>query len=86
MSGQKEVEACRRNPKLLLHLDFAMIASRVSHPSLKERWLSTLTYLCIIIGLAPLGLCPTRPLMPVPQKGIGKVIAQTVNRLMPFDR
>ena len=85
-SGQKEVEACRKDPNLLLSLDFAMIASKVSHPSCKERWLSTLAYLLIIGVLAPFGLCPTRPLVPIPQKGIGKWLAQTVNRFMPFDR
>ena len=85
--GEPGVEACRRDPELLRHLDFAMVGSKVSHPSPKERWLSTLAYLLVIGGLAPFGLCPTRPLMPVPlKKGVGQKVTHWINRAMPFDR
>ena len=75
-----------QNPELLLNLDYAMCGSKYTHPDPAQRKLANRAYLEVIGKLAPRGLCPTRPLLPIPARGIGRWLAQLVNRLMPFDR
>ena len=81
-----EVQNFLTKPETLLRMDYAMVGSKETHPDTLQRYLSNAIYLAIIALLAPLGLCPTRPLMPVPARGIGRWFARTINHLMPFDR
>lgn len=84
---EAEVQMFLDNPVLLKRLDYAMLGSRETHPDWRERWLANILYLLIIIPLAPFGLCPTRPLIPVPGRAeVGQIVARLINRLMPFDR
>ncbi len=80
------VEEFRRNVSLLQRVDYAMIASPETHPDPEIRRKANLVYLGLIAILAPLGRCPTRPLFPVPKRGLGRWFWSLVNRLMPFDR
>jgi hypothetical protein len=84
--GDPEVEQFRTNASLLDRLDYAMLGSKETHPNRRERWLANAAYLTLIGTLAPFGLCPTRPLVPVPVRGFGRTVAQTINRFMPFDQ
>ena len=86
VTQETEVQAFLDDASLLTRLDYAMLGSKETHPNWSERWLSNLVYLLTIFMLAPFGLCRTRPLIPVPKKGIGKWMASLINRLMPFDR
>jgi hypothetical protein len=81
-----QVEQFRKDVSLLDRLDYAMLGSRETHPRWQERWLANAAYLVIIGALAPFGLCPTSPLVPVPAHGYARTIAQSINRFMPFDR
>jgi hypothetical protein len=81
-----QVELFRKEVSLLDRLDYAMLGSRETHPRWQERWLANLAYLTLIGILAPFGLCPTSPLVPVSTHGYRRTIARSINRLMPFDR
>ena len=80
-----EVQSFLKDASLLLNLDYAMIGSRHTHPHFWQRWGANAVYLTIIAFLAPFGMCPTRPLVPVPQ-GFGHDTAVWINDKMPFDR
>jgi hypothetical protein len=81
-----QVQLLQRDASLLSRLDYAMLGSRETHPRWQERWLANAAYLLIVGALSPFGLCPTSPLVPVPARGPLRTIAQSINRLMPFDR
>jgi hypothetical protein len=80
------VLAFRKDPNLLICLDFAALGSRWTHPDPLQRWLSNATYLLIIGLLTPFGRCVTSPLLAVPPGGWGRRAALAVNRMVPFDR
>lgn len=79
------VNAFLRDPSLLTRLDYAALGSKETHPVRKERWIANATYLALCL-FALVGRCCTYPLVPVPKRGIGRWVAQTINRLMPFDK
>lgn len=83
--GDPIVEKFLARPELLVRLDYSMIGSPHSHPKRGQRLLANLAYLSVIGSLVPFGKCPTTPLIPVPQ-GLGRGIAETLNKWMPFDR
>lgn len=74
------------DPDTIIRIDYAMLGSKHTHPSIINRWTSNIVYLAIIGMLAPLNLCATRPLVPIPKKGLRKIIASKINQLMPFDK
>ncbi len=84
--GHPEVETFRQNAELLRRLDYAMMGSPETHPNRWQRYASNTAYLLLICALAPFGQCPTSPLMPVPEQGMLRLLAQVFNRLMPHDR
>ncbi len=84
--GDPDVERLLDNVELLTRLDYAVLGSPETHPGLIGRWLSNMQYLLVIGILAPLGKCPTSPLLPIPERGVWRKIAMFINNLMPSDR
>ncbi len=81
-----QVQEFRENASLLKRLDYTMLGSQETHPRWSQRHLANMAYLSLIGTLTPFGLCRTRPLVPVPRKGLGRKLAQFINSHMPFDR
>ncbi len=86
VDGDASVEGFLTNPKLLSRLDYSVLGSTETHPVWWQRWLANACYLTVICALTPFGKCHTSPLVPVPQAGPSRTLAQFINKLMPFDR
>lgn len=77
----------REHPEELDALDYAALGSVHTHPVWWNRWVANTVYLTVICVLWPLGLCPTRPIMPSGEGGcIRRFIARWINKTMPADR
>ena len=74
------------DPTKLLSLDYAGLASRVTHPSRRQRYMVNTTYLLLIGLLTPVGRNTTFPTVPIEGGRVRRSIARTINRFMPFDR
>ncbi len=81
-----EVEKLIVNPQQFFNLDFCALGSPTTHPKRWQRWLANLSYLVVIVGLAPFGKCATSPLFPQGVGGVLGWLARRINRFMPFDR
>lgn len=81
----QSVVSCRKDAKLLKHLDFAMFGSSETHPNWKNRLVANICYALVTYPLMLVGKCPNRPLFPVP-RGFMKWPTELLNRLIPFDR
>ncbi len=81
-----QVEEFRKNPKLLIRLDYTMLACKETHPLWPQRWRANIAYLLIVLLLTPFRLCRTSPLVPVPRWWLGRKIAQFINRHASFER
>ena len=82
----EEANAFREKPVLLTRLDYAMLGSKETHENPWNRWLANGVYMAIIVALSPFNRCRTSPLLPIPEKGLGRRVVQLINRLMPFDK
>ncbi|EKD32877.1 MAG: radical SAM protein [uncultured bacterium] len=72
-------------PLKFYNLDFAALATKITHPRVLHRWLCNIAYLTLCAVLWPFGKCSTAPVLPQSGKVLGP-IAKRINRLMPFDR
>lgn len=75
-----------QKPDRLLNLDYAMLASRETHPDDRQRRLVNLTYLTVIGLLTPFGRNTTFPIIPFQGGRFRRWVAKVINRLMPADR
>ncbi len=79
-------EKLTANPQQFYNLDICALGSPLTHPRRLQRWLANLSYLSVIVGLAPFGRCATSPLLPQGSNGPVGLLAKLTNRFMPFDR
>lgn len=75
------VEYILDHPELLSNLDYAMFASKMTHPKFWQRALTNAVYGTTIAGMELLGRNATYPLMPGTSG-----FAKWWNRVMPFDK
>jgi len=84
--SQGEVVPFLRDPRKLRSLDYAALASRVTHPRRAQRWMVNATYLSLIALLTPVGRNTTFPILPEEGNRLRRRLTRLVNRYMPFDR